>query len=212
MELYFSRHGKTQWNQEMRFQGREGDSPLLPESVQEIKLLGERLTDIPFKKIYSSPSKRARETAKGIQAELREPVEIVYYDGLKEIGLGELEGQKIAEARIRYSEMLDALRYHPDQYHPETFGGELYQEMLKRSMQVVREAVTEETEGPLLFIGHGVTLTGCIQALTGKPLNQLREMGGLHNSSLSILEVPKGMKEGPYNLLLWDDQAHLSTN
>ncbi|MCB6775816.1 histidine phosphatase family protein, partial [Phocaeicola dorei] len=29
MELYFTRHGKTQWNQERRFQGSNGDSPLL---------------------------------------------------------------------------------------------------------------------------------------------------------------------------------------
>ena len=29
MKLYFVRHGKTQWNLEGRFQGANGDSPLL---------------------------------------------------------------------------------------------------------------------------------------------------------------------------------------
>ena len=31
MQLYFTRHGKTEWNQARRFQGMMGDSPLLPE-------------------------------------------------------------------------------------------------------------------------------------------------------------------------------------
>lgn len=30
MQLYFTRHGKTEWNQARRFQGMLGDSPLLP--------------------------------------------------------------------------------------------------------------------------------------------------------------------------------------
>lgn len=40
MKLYFTRHGKTEWNQQKRFQGMTGDSPLLPTSYDEIKQLG----------------------------------------------------------------------------------------------------------------------------------------------------------------------------
>ena len=93
MKLYFTRHGKTEWNQQKRFQGMTGDSPLLPTSYDEIKQLGQYLQDIPFEKIYSSPLLRAKNTARGIQQELNHPVEIVYTDTLKELGLGRLEGQ-----------------------------------------------------------------------------------------------------------------------
>ena len=48
MQLYFTRHGRTEWNLEGRFQGREGDSPLLPESYAEIQKLGEYLKDVQF--------------------------------------------------------------------------------------------------------------------------------------------------------------------
>ena len=34
MQLYFTRHGKTEWNQARRFQGMMGDSPLLPDNFQ----------------------------------------------------------------------------------------------------------------------------------------------------------------------------------
>ena len=37
MKLYFVRHGRTVWNQEGRFQGASGDSPLLPESIDILK-------------------------------------------------------------------------------------------------------------------------------------------------------------------------------
>ena len=52
MELYFTRHGKTQWNQERRFQGSNGDSPLLPQSYEEIKAFGKKVKYVPFKAIY----------------------------------------------------------------------------------------------------------------------------------------------------------------
>ncbi len=48
MELYFTRHGKTQWNQERRFQGSNGDSPLLPQSYEEIKAFGKKVKYVPF--------------------------------------------------------------------------------------------------------------------------------------------------------------------
>mgnify|MGYP000136477343 CR=1 FL=1 len=80
MELYFTRHGKTQWNQERRFQGSNGDSPLLPQSYEEIKAFGKKVKYVPFKAIYSSTAKRACDTAEGINKELARPVEIFYTD------------------------------------------------------------------------------------------------------------------------------------
>lgn len=41
MQLYFVRHGKTKWNLEGRYQGGSGNSPLLPESYEDIKKLAE---------------------------------------------------------------------------------------------------------------------------------------------------------------------------
>ena len=51
MKLYFVRHGRTVWNQEGRFQGASGDSPLLPESIETLKQLGQYLKDVPFDQI-----------------------------------------------------------------------------------------------------------------------------------------------------------------
>ena len=62
-KVYLIRHGKTQWNLESRYQGANGDSPLLDQSYKEIELLAQSLMDVPLNHIYASPLKRARVTA-----------------------------------------------------------------------------------------------------------------------------------------------------
>lgn len=208
MKLYFTRHGKTEWNQEMRFQGKSGDSPLLPTSYAEIQLLGQTIKAVPFKKIFSSTSLRAKKTAQGINQELDQPVEIIYTDALKELGLGTLEGQSINEMRKVYGQELDYMRYQLDKYDPTVFQGEPIEQAISRISTVVEQAV-EEGEGPYLFVGHGAALTAAIQALSGKALSELRSMGGLKNNSLSILETAEGQKKQPFTLKLWNDDSFL---
>ncbi len=208
MKLYFTRHGKTEWNQELRFQGMSGDSPLLPTSYDEIKQLGQVIKDVPFEKIFSSTSMRARKTAEGINQELEQPVKIVYTDELKELGLGKLEGQSIAEMRKMYEKELEHMRYRLDRYNPEVFQGEPIEQAISRIATVV-EAAVESGDGPYLFVGHGASLTAAIQALTGKDLADLRSMGGLKNNSLSILETTEAEADSAYTLKLWNDDSFL---
>ena len=204
MELYFTRHGKTQWNLERRFQGSNGDSPLLPESYDEIKAFGKKVKYVPFEAIYSSPAKRARDTAEGINKELAQSVEIIYTDKLRELGLGELEGQLIDEMYKQYPENLPNLRNHLDRYDPTPFNGERIESAITRIETVVADAVVLH-EGPILFVGHGAALTAAIQWMIGKELSQLREMGGLYNSSLTILKTGEPKNLLPYELKVWNE-------
>lgn len=79
--------------------------------------------------------------------------------------------------------------------------------MLKRTNDLVEKAVSEAEEGPLLFVGHGAALTAAIQALTGKSLAELRDMGGLFNNSLTILEADS--TQPPYRMIQWNDVSFL---
>jgi probable phosphoglycerate mutase len=60
LKLFFLRHGKTEWNLESRYQGAGGDSPLLPQSYEEIKQAAVYLKQFQFAHVYASPIKRAR--------------------------------------------------------------------------------------------------------------------------------------------------------
>ena len=62
MELYLIRHGKTVWNKENRFQGIR-DIDLAPGGINKAQELGKKLEGIQFDKIFSSPLKRAYQTA-----------------------------------------------------------------------------------------------------------------------------------------------------
>ena len=209
MKVYFTRHGKTEWNQQLRFQGMSEDSPLLPESYAEIKLLGQFLKDVPFEAIYSSTSLRARKTAIAINEELNQPAEIIYTDELKELGLGALEGQLIQEMKLVYGQQLEHMRYRLDQYDPSAFQGEPITSAIERITKVVTEAV-KNSSGPLLFVGHGASMTAAIQSMAGKNMDQLRSMGGLSNNSLSVLETSEPDNKLPYHLEIWNDTSFLT--
>ena len=62
MKLYFVRHGKTEWNLEGRLQGAKGDSPLLKESIEQVRELGHYLSDTHFDLVFSSDLPRAKTT------------------------------------------------------------------------------------------------------------------------------------------------------
>ena len=206
MQIYLTRHGKTEWNQERRFQGMYGDSPLLPTSYEEVRQLGQHLTSIPFEAIYVSPSKRTLETAKTIQKELAQDVPLFVDEDLREMGYGKLEGQQIDEMHALYGEDLINLRYHLDRYDPSAFQGETPQAMLTRMQRAIQKAIAAH-EGPILIVGHGASLTAAIRHLLGKSLAELRSEGGLQNNSLTILEMKKDTPT--FELVLWDDRTYL---
>lgn len=205
MKLYFTRHGKTEWNQQRRFQGKYGDSPLLPSSYQEVYQLAQQLKNVPLKKIYTSTSLRARTTAEWIQQELQQSPEIIYTEDLKELGLGALEGQLITEMEKMYPTELKNMRYHLDQYDPTAFQGERIEEAVARVIKLIEQAQHTE-KGDCLFVGHGLSMTAAIQCLLGKTSDQWRTMGGLKNNSLTI--VSTDIKPA-YQLEKWNDDDFL---
>ena len=113
MKIYFVRHGKTQWNQERRLQGMTGDSPLLPEALVEIAALGDYLADLKFDAIFSSPSKRAIDTAMILSERNHQPREINKRTELFEWRLGIFEGMLIDEAVAKDPENMAAFIHHP---------------------------------------------------------------------------------------------------
>ena len=60
--IYIVRHGKTDWNKEGRYQGHI-DIELNSTGEEQAQKLYEKLKDIKFDKVFSSPLKRAYKTA-----------------------------------------------------------------------------------------------------------------------------------------------------
>ena len=84
-KLYLVRHGETDYNNTMRFQGQT-DIPLNQTGVEQAEKLAAFFKDIPLDAVYSSSLQRAGKTAEIIaEAKGLEPVSL---DALKEMSFG----------------------------------------------------------------------------------------------------------------------------
>lgn len=204
MKLYFVRHGRTVWNLEGRFQGAGGDSPLLPESIDTLKKLGQYLKDISFDKIYSSDLPRAVKSAEIIQSQLTNPCPLESVPELREWHLGKLEGLKIATLNAIYPQQIQAFRTNLAKFDTTMFEAESLYSTTQRTTQFIKSLKDSKTE-QLLLVGHGANLTASIRTLLGYNEALLRKNGGLDNASLTILETNDFEK---FTLKTWNDTSY----
>lgn len=204
MKLYFVRHGRTVWNLEGRFQGAGGDSPLLPESIDTLKELGQYLKDISFDKIYSSDLPRAVKSAEIIQSQLTNPCPLESVPELREWHLGKLEGLKIATLNAIYPQQIQAFRTNLAKFDTTMFEAESLYSTTQRTTQFIKSLKDSKTE-QLLLVGHGANLTASIRTLLGYNEALLRKNGGLDNASLTILETDDFKK---FSLKKWNDTSY----
>ena len=92
--FYLVRHGETKWNAVDRICGRS-DVPLSEAGRRQAKRLAERLKPISFDALYSSPLKRAIDTARFISERIG--LEPVLDDSLVELDYGQWEGKTLQE-------------------------------------------------------------------------------------------------------------------
>ena len=96
MIFYIVRHGVTEWNTLKKVQGAM-DIPLAEEGILLARRTGEALRDIPFDICFSSPLKRARQTAELILEPHPEKIPVVEDRRIQEIDFGVLEGSRFKD-------------------------------------------------------------------------------------------------------------------
>ena len=206
MELYFVRHGKTEWNLEGKYQGGHGDSPLLDESLHDISLLAKRLKDVDIDHMYTSPLPRAKTTAETLIKDLHRQIALTVVDGLREFDLGIMEGRKFSELELEMPEVIYAFRNEPKDYDYSLIRGESFEQVAKRTTEAVGEIVSENNgQGNVVIVSHGAALVTLIQSLLGTSVKDIRKDGGLSNTSLTHLQY----KNGQYKLIEWNETGYL---
>ena len=204
MKLYFVRHGRTLWNLEGRFQGASGDSPLLPESIDTLKQLGQYLNEIHFDTIYSSDLPRAVKSAEIIQSQLQSPCPLKSIPDLREWQLGKLEGLKIATLNAIYPQQIKAFRSNLAQFDTKMFEAESLYSTTQRTIQFIK-SLKESPAERILIVGHGANLTASLRTLLGYKEAHLRKEGGLANASLTVLETENFET---FTLERWNDTSY----
>ena len=205
MKLYFVRHGRTEWNEEGRIQGANGDSPLLESSIQQLEALGQHLSQTYFDASYSSDLPRAVHTAQIILKQNQHPITLQETPALREWHLGRLEGRKIMELKALYPEEMEAFGHDLSQFHHNLFDAESLSDTTKRTCDFVKSLKGKELD-TVLIVGHGANLTASIRTLLGNKPEELRKNGGLDNASVTILTTDDFEH---YHLETWNDSSYL---
>lgn len=125
MELYIIRHGETKWNSEKRLQGRS-DIELNEYGIELARITSEALKDVKFDKIYSSPLKRAYETAEILRGSRK--LDIICDDRLKEMCFGDYEGKVTDTLPDEFWKFFD----DPVNFVP-AGNGETYEQVIERA-------------------------------------------------------------------------------
>jgi broad specificity phosphatase PhoE len=197
--LYAVRHGETDYNKEDRVQGSH-DSTLTEFGRDQARALAERFRGEPLNAVFSSPLKRAAETAEQIAAASGSGLH--YVEDFREIGCGEYEGVLFEEIkRTRWEEFLEWLR-NPDFPAP---GGESMNQLYSRVAAALKEILTDVEDGKrIAVVSHAGVIRMTLAALVGVPVGVATAFS-LSNASVSIFYH----RRGRWTCHTWNDTSHL---
>lgn len=188
MRLLLVRHGETDWNAAGRIQGCT-DTPLNARGRAQALALAGRLCGERPQRLYTSPLRRARETAAIVGAELTLEPETV--EALREISFGVWEGCSWEEIQRRWPREFawcegDRLRRSPP-------GGESYGQLMERALPAV-EAIRRAPGGTAVAICHSAVIRAVLCALEGMSIGEGYRRLRIKNSSVSELADLSGKK------------------
>ena len=155
------RHGETDWNRERRFQGH-ADVPLNDEGRRQARELADRLSGARYAAAYSSPLRRAFETAQIIASPLG--LEIEPRERLMEVDVGSWSGLTTAEVESRYPE---GFRHWSDHRAGGWTDGETYDELGRRDVADLHALATRHPDERLLAVTHGGAIRAVLAAIAG---------------------------------------------
>lgn len=188
IRLYLIRHGETPWNKMRRLQG-QADIELNEFGRHLARETAAGLKDIPFAAVYTSPLKRARETAELVSGGLAPVYED---DRITEMGFGIYEGKCVSDTGWDipdpgFRKFFD----DPENYFPPE-GGESFTDVLNRESGFLKEiCAKKEYDGKNILVStHGAALCGLLNILMmEKPLACYWD-GKVHkNCAVSIAEA-----------------------
>jgi alpha-ribazole phosphatase/probable phosphoglycerate mutase len=161
MDIILVRHGETAWNVGEVFRGR-ADIELNGNGRKQAGLLGEYLREAEIEAVYSSPLKRALDTARAIAG--RHGLKVNVDDRLNDLDFGEWEGLTVPEVKARYADVYATWDSHPEIVSLP--GGETLDDVRQRSLSLVDEAVSRHN-GNAVLVTHRVVIKVLVCALLG---------------------------------------------
>jgi broad specificity phosphatase PhoE len=171
VRLIVVRHGQTRCNVHNIWHGWD-ECDLTEEGLAQARAVGRRLAGEPIAAVYSSPSRRALQTAEAVA----EPHGLlpVIEPGLRERNAGEYEGVLVDEVVAQNPTIWEDRARDYWQWRPP--GGESFLDVLARTMEVV-DRIRARHEGEAVVIAtHMGPSRMLVSSLAGIPIEKTFQM------------------------------------
>lgn len=194
MNVYFMRHGETDWNTEKRLQGTT-DIPLNKNGEELAKITSQNIKNegIRFEKIYTSPLCRAIKTAEYMNEGINAP--LIIDNRIKEFNFGSAEGHTFQE--ITTDPQFGALKnwfLDPQNYKAEQ-GSESYEDFFGRLSDFLDNEIKPlEKEGKLnniLIVCHGGVVRGLCKIMLNWDLKHFSQVK-IPNCGVNLFTLNQG--------------------
>ena len=182
--IVLARHGETDWNRERRFQGH-ADTSLNEAGRAQAAELAELLRAERLSALYTSPLRRASETAQIVAARLG--LRASELDPLREIDVGDWQGLTVDEVRTRFPELAEMA------WHTGWPNGETHNELAARVVPALLELGRRHAGERVLGITHAGPIRAALSAATGLSHEESRaRIGPLTNCAVFRFAVRDG--------------------
>ena len=199
-ELILVRHGETDWNRELRFQGHV-DVSLNAIGLEQAQRVALRLAVEPAHRVYASDLLRARQTAQPVAQHLH--LDSISEPALREQSFGTVDGMRVDDIKAQHPQAWEGwLRFHEDYCMP---GGETTRAFHARVLDAVNRLVARHRGETLVIVTHGGVLDMIYRTARSLGLNGPRQ-SDIPNAGLSRVRV----HESGIDILSWADVSHLA--
>lgn len=172
--LYIMRHGKTEWNERHKLQGRT-DIPLNEDGKIMAENAGKEYNDVHFDVCYCSPLIRAKETAE-IVLKMRN-VPIITDERLLEMSFGVYEG--IENSFQLPNCPINVLFKKPEKYITPVKGGESFEDLYKRTGEFIKNIINPQLDQgkDILIVGHAAVNSSIVCQIRSIPIEKFWSAG-----------------------------------
>jgi broad specificity phosphatase PhoE len=178
------RHGETDWNRERRFQGH-ADTPLNDAGRRQARELAEALGSERLSAVYTSPLRRASETARIVAGELG--LEARELEALREIDVGDWQGMTVDEVRARFPERADVA------WRSGWPNGETNEELAARVVPALFDLGRRHAGNRVLGVTHAGPIRAALAAAAGLSYDESGEqIGPLENCATFHFAIRDG--------------------
>ena len=199
-EIYFLRHGQTDYNKQRIVQGGGVDSSLNADGVRESLAFFEKYQTINFDVVLTSTLKRTRET---IHLFINKGVPHERFASLNEMSWGIHEGkQPNPEMHQEYKAMIAA--WQEGRFDEKIEGGESASELGLRCREFL-DHLANRTEKRILVCTHGRTIRALLCYITNEGLEHMQKYKHSNTALTKVL-----LQDDKYEVLCVNDICHLT--